>query len=471
MTLRPLSVLVTVVLFAEAHAPAQQQYHVIGYYTMWGRSTLPPSAVRFNSLTHINHAFAWPNVDGSIASYETDVDTALINTTHRAGRKILLSMGGAGVTPTANFAVVAADSALRKTFTNNVVARLGAYHYDGVDLDWEGPSSRGDRANEVTLVQELRAAFHAADSTWLLTMAIGPSSYSGVWHDYASLIPLVDWFNAMEYDYHGSWSQVAGHNAPLYIGADPTTDPDRYSIDQSISYLTVDRAIPKEKLVLGLPFYGKSFGTATLYASFTGEQDLAYRDITTEVQSGSWTYVWDGGSMAPYYTSISPPTLITFDDTSSIAIKCEYGKTQGLAGVMIWELSQDVLGQEQPLMDVVGAHMGTTTGVPKPRFASAPSGFVLHDNYPNPFSARGGSTFGGNPSTVIRFTMPVAAQVSIRVFDMLGREVTTLLDAYRTAGTGSVRFDASQDDLASGVYFYRMQAGAFTQTKAMIFLR
>jgi len=81
---------------------AQAQYHVVGYYPMWERTNMPASSVKYNSLTHIIHAFAWPNADGSISSDDDVVDTALINTTHRAGRKILLSIGGAGTTQTEN---------------------------------------------------------------------------------------------------------------------------------------------------------------------------------------------------------------------------------------------------------------------------------------------------------------------------------------------------------------------------------
>ncbi len=428
---------------------------------MWARTTFPASSVQYASLTHINHAFAWPNSNGSITSYDSVVDTALINTTHRAGRKILLSFGGAGATQTANFAIVAADSARRKTFNDNLVSRLTSYHYDGADLDWEGPASLADKANEVTLVKEMRAALRAADTTLLLTMAIGASGWSGQWRDFASLKIYVDWFNAMEYDFHGSWSSIAGHNAPLYVGTNPLNDPDYFSIDESILYLSVVRAIPKDKIALGLPFYGKLFGTSTLYSSFTGEQDLAYRDIKIALQTGSWTYVWDSGSQAPYYTSASPAKLITLDDSTSIALKCQYVKTKGLSGVMIWEISQDVIGQSQPLLDVVGAQMMTPTLVSNPHSEFMPSRFGLSDNYPNPF----------NPSTTIRFSLPSAAMVSIRVFDVLGREIVTILNEHREAGTGSVRFDASSYALVSGVYFYRIDAGSFLQTKKMILTR
>src|SRR5208283_678262 len=197
---------------------------------------------------------------------------------------------------TENYATVTADSTLRKTFINNIVSQLAASHYDGADLDWEGPSNLAQRANEATFVQELRSAFRVVDTTWLITMAIGASDWSGQWRDFATLTQYVDWFNAMEYDFHGSWSLVSGHNAPLDIGSDPNTDPDAYSIVESIQYLAGTRAIPRNKLVLGLPFYGKLFGTSVLYTSYTGEQDLAYSDIMSTIQSGQWTYVWDSGS-------------------------------------------------------------------------------------------------------------------------------------------------------------------------------
>lgn len=438
-----------------------QQFRVVGYYPMWSKAALPVSAIRYGSLTHINHAFAWPNTDGSISSNETAVDTNLINTTHRAGRKILLSFGGAGTTQTTNFSIVLADSGLRQTFVNNIASRLASYHYDGVDLDWEGPSSRSDRANEVLFVQQLKAAFEMFNPTWLITMAIGMSNYSGQWHDYSTLVLSVDWFNVMDYDVHGSWSSIAGHNAPLYPGNDPTSDPDYFSVDQSIQYLTITRSIPEGKLAMGLPFYGKSFGTTKLYTAFVGELDLAYRDIMNMVQSGDWSYAWDSGSQVPYYTSASLHTLVSLDDSASIALKCQCAISKGLGGVMIWELSQDVIGQKQPLMDVIGAQMMKPTGIIAQRPASVPSGLTLYDNYPNPF----------NPSTTIRYELATNSFAMLRVYDLFGREMETLVNEFENKGVWVVRFDASQLNLSSGVYFYRLEAGGFTQTKRFVLIK
>jgi hypothetical protein len=70
---------------------------------------------------------------------------------------------------------------------------------------------------------------------------------------------------------------------------------------------------------------------------------------------------------------------------------------------MIWEITQDVIGQNQPLTDVVGAQMMTTSGIVAERLGSLPGGLTLYDNFPNPFSAGGGSAYGGNPTTTISY--------------------------------------------------------------------
>jgi hypothetical protein len=81
--------------------------------------------------------------------------------------------------------------------------------------------------------------------------------------------------------------------------------------------------------------------------------------------------------------------------------------------------------------------------------------FALQQNYPNPF----------NPKTVVSSQLPVASNVKLVVYDMLGREVAVLVSERRAAGRYQDTFDASR--LASGVYFYRMTAGSFVASKQM----
>jgi predicted acyl esterase len=91
--------------------------------------------------------------------------------------------------------------------------------------------------------------------------------------------------------------------------------------------------------------------------------------------------------------------------------------------------------------------------------ASAPKGFVLEQNYPNPF----------NPTTVISYQLPVVSEVKLVVYDILGREVSVLVDGKKAAGSYDEKFEAS--GLASGVYFCRLTAGIYAQTRKMILVR
>ena len=85
-----------------------------------------------------------------------------------------------------------------------------------------------------------------------------------------------------------------------------------------------------------------------------------------------------------------------------------------------------------------------------------PSGFRMEQNYPNPF----------NPSTLIKYELPVVSYVTIKVYDILGREVAIVVDEMKPVGNYMVKFDASS--LPSGVYFYRLQAGSYSETKKLM---
>ena len=96
--------------------------------------------------------------------------------------------------------------------------------------------------------------------------------------------------------------------------------------------------------------------------------------------------------------------------------------------------------------------------------------FHLDQNYPNPF----------NPATVINYQMPVSSNVTLKIYDILGNEVATLVDEFQSAGVHSVTFNAmkiisgkklSSGNFASGIYFYTIRAGSFVQTKKMILLK
>jgi hypothetical protein len=100
-----------------------------------------------------------------------------------------------------------------------------------------------------------------------------------------------------------------------------------------------------------------------------------------------------------------------------------------------------------------------TTDVRQSGSMVTPDNFALQQNYPNPF----------NPTTIIKYQLPKSSYVTLKVFDLLGREISILVDGLKEAGFHEASLDGSQ--LTSGVYFYRLQAGSFIETRKLVLLR
>ena len=93
------------------------------------------------------------------------------------------------------------------------------------------------------------------------------------------------------------------------------------------------------------------------------------------------------------------------------------------------------------------------------QFEGEVSTYSLSNNYPNPF----------NPSTTIKYQIPELSFVTLKVYDVLGNEIATLVNEEKPIGNYEIVFNAT--DLTSGVYFYQLQAGSFVETKKMILMK
>jgi hypothetical protein len=122
------------------------------------------------------------------------------------------------------------------------------------------------------------------------------------------------------------------------------------------------------------------------------------------------------------------------------------------AAKALWQLSQ---GDKNSLSDQAEGSLGRSETVA----SEVPTQFELGQNYPNPF----------NPSTTIKYALPTPSMVRLSVFDMLGREVSVLVNERKDAGVYEVRFDGSS--MSSGVYFSRLQAGNFVETRKLMLVK
>ncbi len=426
---------------------------ILGYYPDWSRGGYSHSSIPYQNLTHIAHSFLIPNADGSLSGTSGFAYAAMVQAAHAAGVKVIVVLGGWD--QSAGFSPMAADTAARRRFINALMSFCITNSYDGVDLDWEYPATTTDRANLVTLVHEMRTAFSGSGHSLSISLAVPSTGWSGQWFDVAAMKDDVDWFGIMTYDFYGNWTSKAGPNSALYGSF--ATNSEGW-IDYSWTYYTSTRGVPTGKLLIGIPFYGQVFKASSMYGASTGATQQTYATVAGYLVSG-WTRFWDNEGMVPYAINPGATQTVSYDDTASVRLKCEYARAKNTAGVMIWAIGQDVVTGTQPLLQAVGAAMKPATSVSQDGPPGVASVLRLEQNYPNPF----------NPTTVIRYQIVQAGPVRLSVYDVLGQEIAILVDGIRAPGMYETSFDAR--GLASGVYMYRLSAGGNTVTRSMQLVR
>jgi chitinase len=314
--------------------PVRPNRVVVGYYRTSNRAVLDHSMIAYGFLTHIAHAFAWPDAAGNLVVPDGLLYPELNAAAH---------FPGATSTPEN-----------RARFVGQIVDFCRTRAYDGVDIDWEFVSTDQQKADFTAFIEALGAALKARSPSLLLTMAAPSGNYYGRWIDYERLAGVFDLIGFMTYDYHGEWSDHSGHNAPLYT---PSGDACG-SLDETFQYAR-SRQVPLARLLVGVPFFGRSFDCGAMGQPFTTSQGWDYVDILA-LPSSSWARIWDSEAQVPYMRRTDGGMVISYDDMSSVGLKCQYVKDKDSAGVIIWELSGDFRSGASELLEVVGKSFGAS---------------------------------------------------------------------------------------------------------------
>jgi hypothetical protein len=171
--------------------------------------------------------------------------------------------------------------------------------------------------------------------------------------------------------------------------------------------------------------------------------------------------VWDSIVIAASYrVQIASDTLFTspIKDTSGV-LNAHYNVPSGLLSWNVWyywRVQATNAGGNGPY-SVIFRFLPFLDGIPG--IQGIPTKYELYSNYPNPF----------NPQTLIRFDIPKGSFTTLKVYDVLGSEVQTLVNEYKQPGAYSIEFDGS--NLASGIYFYRIESASFTSVKKMVLVK
>lgn len=317
------------------------------YFTNWSiyaRNYLPEN-LPLNYASHVLYAFFKPTEVGTVELSDSwaDVEKPMPNNglgclgelqvlkrSKYQHIRILASIGGWTYSPV--MAQIACNPRKRATFVQSAVDLVVKLQLDGIDLDWEFPSSREEVDAFIILIRELKGALYHANTSYELTIAVSAGQENRSRVPYAQIDDCISFYNLMAYDFAGPWSQRDDHHAALYpLG------------DDAVQYYTRFQRIHPHKIVLGIPLYGRSFARASkLHAKFKGQLPAAFEegvhDFKTLPLPKSKEYV-DKDAVGAY--CVSRDGLVSYDNVETVTTKAKYIKANSLGGGMFWEASGD----------------------------------------------------------------------------------------------------------------------------------
>ncbi|KAG2004639.1 endochitinase [Coprinopsis cinerea AmutBmut pab1-1] len=361
------------------------------YFTNWGiyGANFQPTDIVPDYITHILYSFA--DTDASTGAikltdpysdeqkrFPGDTWTETGNNLYgclkqlyllkmkKRDLKVLLSIGGWTYSQAGHFNFVTNPTA-RAKFISDAVQLIEDYGFDGIDIDYEYPSTPEQGQGLADLVTSLRTALtqlasrKGESNPYLITAAVGagPAGYSNL--KVAQMDRAMDYWNLMAYDYAGSWLTWADNQANFYGGARTG-----YSTDAALKWY-ISQGATKSKINVGMPLYGRAFqNTDGLGAPYSGigpgtiEPGIySYKALPL---AGGQVYE-NKTDMTSYSYDPVKRELVSYDTPNIVRMKAIYVEKNGLGGTMFWELSTDKVGSES-LVAAAASRLGALDSTP-----------------------------------------------------------------------------------------------------------
>ncbi|KAG0231863.1 hypothetical protein BGW41_002066 [Actinomortierella wolfii] len=343
------------------------QYRGIGNKTCQQRPYLP-SSIPWSSLDYVMFAFAY--FDDAAELYPADpADEKLYFQINQlkvgTNTRVLLSVGGwSFINPLhtdiedtrLRFENMVQTPEMRRQFIDSCITFCEFYGFDGIDIDWEYPSVHL-RPMVTQLFQEMRRAFDNHGHGLILTVAGGPFRDAVRGFDFDKIANDVDFFMIMAYDMYGAYDPSGIVNIHTSLLQMPTEHQQGHSVQGAVE-LYVDLGVPRDKIVLGIALYGKTYTLANHKQITPGiaqfqspgaptncmesPGDIAYNEIAALLNHRHKPQ-WDSDAHAFYFVyGQRQDTWVGYDDRPSIDLKLQLITENELAGFMWWSLDQDL---------------------------------------------------------------------------------------------------------------------------------
>ena len=325
-------------------------------YVMGGNNDWGATNEKAKQITHINYAFA--NIkDGKVVEgYVSDEENLKkLNDLKKVNGdlKILISVGGWSWSKNFSDAVLTESS--REVFAASAVEFMLKHHIDGIDLDWEYPGQRGDnnifrpddKENFTAVLKLLREKLDnisTKKNQYLLTIASAANQKYLNHTNMKEAHQYLDFINIMTYDFFTGGSHQTGHHANLYKSE---FDNESGASASKAVEQHIEEGIPVEKLVLGVPFYGRWWKGVSpddngLYQNSIGKRgSYSYKTIADSLSNTAFVSYWDAKANSPYIWRSKDSLFLTYENPKSLKIKVDFVKSKKVGGIMFWQFNGD----------------------------------------------------------------------------------------------------------------------------------
>lgn len=306
-------------------------------------------------MTHLNISFAHVKNDVVTVDHLKYLDGISIYKKINPDLKVIISIGGWGAD---GFSQAATTEKGRKTFAETAMDIVYKWDFDGIDIDWEYPSSdqagiaysKDDKVNFTLLMEELRRVLDEGKAkngkSYTLCCAVGGGDYFVEGTEMDKVAKVCDYINLMTYDLRGGFAHTTGHHTNLY----PQTG-DENGICGVYTVEMFHRAgVPYEKMVLGAAFYGRRWDNLLTTdnnglmqeSEGTGLGGGDFETLKNDfINKNGFVRYFDDNAKAPYL--FDGKSFISYEDEESIKAKCQYVKEKGLYGIMYWAYGSPTL--------------------------------------------------------------------------------------------------------------------------------